>query len=150
MVHACLGLAYLAGAKWMVFWWRCAEPTTCWQRKRSSTRRSTAGGLGHFLSALGYELRGEYDEAYIDYWAMHEKGLAEPLVGPALVRLAKRMHRENDLPQLMNAVGDVPPIPEDAAKVVLIAGVGFGPKRLRTAWTCQPRTGSFPGRCRNS
>lgn len=131
MVHACLGLAYLARGQVddLLVEVRRGNRLLAAEEELYQTEYQ-AGGLGHFLSALGYELRGQYDEAYIDYWAMYEKGLALPLVGPALVRLAKDMHRQDDLPQLLSAVGDVDPLPEDAAQVVLIAGVGFGPQKV--------------------
>ena len=144
MVHVCMGLAYLARGEvdgLMVEVRRANDLLAAEETLYETEYR--AGGLGHFLSALGYELRGEYDEAYIDYWAMHEKGLAAPLVGPALVRLAKRMHRENDLPELMSTVGDVAPIPEDAAKVVLIAGVGFGPQKVENRLDVPTSNGVF-------
>ena len=63
-----------------------------------------AGGFGHFLSAVAYELRGENDQAYIDYVRMHEKGVGGELVRSALVRLARRLGRTNDLDQRINAM----------------------------------------------
>ena len=50
-----------------------------------------AGGLGHFLSAVLYELEGLPDEAYIDYGRMEEKGVGTRIEGRALVRLANQM-----------------------------------------------------------
>lgn len=89
-----------------------------------------AGGLGHLISALAYELREEPDEAYIDWQALAEKGIAPELVGPALVRLARRLHRDDDLPKWIERYGEPTELPEGAARVVLIAGVGLGPYKF--------------------
>jgi len=86
-----------------------------------------AGGLGHFLSAVTYETMGEPDEALIDYRRMVEKGAGIELAGPAMVRLAKQMHREDVLDDLTARFGDIEVPPADAASIVVIAGVGLGP-----------------------
>jgi hypothetical protein len=52
-----------------------------------------AGGLGHFLSALVYELDGKPDEAYIDYARMEGKGVGIALASHALQRLARDLGR---------------------------------------------------------
>lgn len=92
-----------------------------------------AGGLGHFLSALAYELRGDLGDALIDYRRMDEKGLASSLVGPELLRLATRLDREDLLPELTERFGDAPTVDRDHARVVLIAGVGLAPVKVEEA-----------------
>ena len=89
-----------------------------------------AGGLGHFVSALAYELIGEPDEAYLDYRRLHEKQLAPALVGPSLVRLARELGRPDEEREWLERYGPVEPAPEGAARVVLIAGVGLGPYKV--------------------
>lgn len=86
-----------------------------------------AGGLGHLLSALSYELRGELDQAYIDYERMEAKGVGTQLAGRALVRLAKELQRSDDLARLEERYGPDPERPPDAANVVVVAGVGLAP-----------------------
>jgi hypothetical protein len=79
------------------------------------------------MSAISYELQGEYDQAYIDYERMAEKGVGLELAGSALVRIATRLHYTDELPRLVEAHGEPLPLPEGAANIVLIAGVGLGP-----------------------
>lgn len=86
-----------------------------------------AGGIGHFLSAVAYELTGKPGEAYIDYKRMHEKGVGGPLVGAALVRLARRLSRDDELAGWVEAYGDTAPPPDGWPSVVLIGGLGMGP-----------------------
>ncbi|MDP6368246.1 MAG: hypothetical protein QF615_01460, partial [Planctomycetota bacterium] len=89
-----------------------------------------AGGLGHFLSSVAYELMGEEGDAFIDYRRLEEKGLAEPLVGRALVRLAGATHQRDLEASLVERYGADFKRPQDAASVVVIAGVGRGPSKV--------------------
>lgn len=86
-----------------------------------------AGGLGHFLSAISYELRGELDQAYIDYERMEAKGVGTQLAGRALVRLAGALQREDELARWVERYGPDPERPPDAASVIVVAGVGLAP-----------------------
>jgi len=86
-----------------------------------------AGGWGHLISAVTYELIGEPDQAYIDYQRMAEKGVGTALAGRALVRLAKELGREDELARLEQEHGPDVERPERAAHVVVLAGVGLGP-----------------------
>jgi hypothetical protein len=86
-----------------------------------------AGGLGHFVSAMTYELMGEYDEAYIDYNRMAEKGVGLEVAGPALVRLSRRLNRPEALEKWEARFGASQSPPSDAASIVVIAGVGLAP-----------------------
>ena len=86
-----------------------------------------AGGMGHFLSAITYEMLGKPDDAFIDYQRMVAKGSGTQLAGPALVRIAKRRHRSDVLADLVQRFGDIEPPPVDAASIVVLAGVGLGP-----------------------
>lgn len=128
MLHACLGLAYLAlgEVEGMLVEVRRANALLETEEELYETEYA-AGGLGHFLSAVGYELRGDLDDAYIDYRRMEAKGLGGPLVGRALVRLAASLHRADDLQRWEERWGPDVPRPDGAAQVVVIAGVGRGP-----------------------
>ncbi len=86
-----------------------------------------AGGFGHLISAVTYELIGEPDQAYVDYRRMAEKGVGTALAGRALVRLAKRLGRDDELARWEEAYGPDIWRPEGAANVVVLAGVGLGP-----------------------
>ena len=86
-----------------------------------------AGGLGHLLSAISYELDRKPDDAYIDYARMESKSVGAELAGRALVRLASRLRYADELERWRERYGDPEPMPEDAASIVVIAGVGLGP-----------------------
>jgi uncharacterized protein len=86
-----------------------------------------AGGLGHYLSAVAYELTGEFDDAYIDYRRLADKGLGGDLAGRALVRLSQALGRGDDLSVWEERYGQAPTPSPDAASVVVIGGVGLGP-----------------------
>ena len=89
-----------------------------------------AGGIGHLLSAVAYELIGKPDGAYIDYRRMADKGLAPGLVGSALKRLARRLGRTDDLPLWEREYGESStPLEGEVGSVVLIAGLGLGPAK---------------------
>lgn len=108
-----------------------------------------AGGLGHFISAVAYELDGQPDEAYIDYKRMEAKGVGTELAGRALVRLATQLHNEDDLRLWTEKYGADIDRPEDSASVVIIAGIGLGPYKLETTLTIPTEDGllqwSVPG-----
>ncbi len=86
-----------------------------------------AGGLAHFISAVCYELRGKLDDAIIDYRRMEEKGVGRDLARPELIRLSKRLGKREEAARLSRRYGDTAEIPDDAASIILIAGVGLGP-----------------------
>ncbi len=89
-----------------------------------------AGGLGHFLSAVSYELALEPDQAYIDYERMHEKGLGGELVTRSLARLARALGRDEETRRWEEQYGRPESLPDGAACVILIAGVGMGPFKV--------------------
>jgi len=89
-----------------------------------------AGGLGHFVSALAYELLGEYDQAYIDYKRMEEKGVGTALAGRALVRLGTYLGRTDELGTWVSRYGPDFERPAGAASVVVLAGVGLAPFKV--------------------
>jgi hypothetical protein len=89
-----------------------------------------AGGLGHLLSAISYELELEPDQAYIDYKRMQEKGVGGELVGCSLARLARSLGREEEAAEWEERYGRPETLPDDAARVILIAGVGAGPYKV--------------------
>ena len=99
-----------------------------------------ACGLTHFLSAIGYELAGQPDEAYIDYKRMEATGVGAPLYAPALARLAQDLHETNDLEQWAQRYQVKPESSAGKASVVLVAGVGLGP--FKEAFTLTIPTGS--------
>lgn len=90
-------------------------------------KKYAAGGFAHFMSAVSYELQRRFDEAYIDYARMAEKGVGVELAGKALVRIAKRLRYDDAVDGLIATHGDAVVPPQDAAQVVVIAGVGLGP-----------------------
>ncbi len=135
LVHVGLGLAYLARGEVedMLVEVRRANALLEGEEKLYDTEYA-AGGMGHLLSALGYELLGRLDDAFIDYRRMSEKGLAQDLVGPALVRLSEELGR-TDTGLWIDQYGPADYLPEGAASVVLIAGVALGPYKQATTLT---------------
>lgn len=92
-----------------------------------------AGGIGHFMSAMAYELAGKPGEAYIDYQRMRDKGVGGDLVGSALRRLARRLGRADDLARWEEEFGEGGPDPDrESPSVVLIGGLGMGPAKYET------------------
>jgi hypothetical protein len=89
-----------------------------------------AGGLGHFVSAACYELQGRYDDAFIDYRRMEEKGVGLEIAGPAMTRIAARLGFGDELPRLEARFGAPTEVPSDAASIIVIAGVGIGPFKV--------------------
>ncbi len=130
MLHAMLGMTYLALGQpedVLVEARRVDQLLTGEEELYKTEYR--AGGIGHFLSAVAYELMGQPGEAYIDYKRLHEKGVGGPLVGAALVRLARGLGRTEELAEWTSVYGDSPPPPEAWPSVVLIAGLGMGPAK---------------------
>jgi hypothetical protein len=102
-----------------------------------------AGGFGHLVSAVTYELIGELDDALIDYQRMEEKGVGTALAGSALVRLARRLGRDDLLPALEEKYGAGTAPAEGSATVVVLAGVGLGPYKVESGLTLPLPDGVF-------
>lgn len=127
-LHSYLGLCYLAEGKLQDLLVEVRRANSLLEREEELYEHQYgAGGLGHFLSAVAYELLGEPDEAFIDYGRMADKGLGTEIAGPALVRIAKRLGRTDVLPDLVARYGEGDSVPADAASIIVIAGVGLGP-----------------------
>ncbi len=103
-----------------------------------------AGGVGHFLSAMAYELVGKTGDAYIDYVRMHEKGVGGDLVRRSLQRLARREGRANELERWNSEFGgEGPEVPYGWPTVVVIGGMGMGPTKLETKIDVPVKGGVF-------
>ncbi|MEZ6015438.1 MAG: hypothetical protein R3F49_10015 [Planctomycetota bacterium] len=130
MAHACLGLAYLALGQVdsVLVEARRVDQLLVAEEALYETEYG-AGGLGHFLSALAYELVGKPGEAYIDYQRMAEKGVGGDLTSRALVRLSSQLGRKRDLARWIETYGPDLERPEGAASIVLVGGAGMGPAK---------------------
>jgi hypothetical protein len=102
-----------------------------------------AGGWGHLISAVTYELIGDRDDAYIDYQRMAEKGVGTSLAGRALVRLAGELGRTEELARLEQEHGADVARPLGAASVVVLAGVGLGPYKVEAVLPIPTGDGLF-------
>ena len=134
MLHVMLGLCHLTefdAASVLVEARRVDELLTGEEELYGS--EYGAGGIGHFMSALAYELVGKPGEAYIDYQRMRDKGVGGDLVASALRRLARRLGRADDLVRWEEEFGEGGPDPDrDSPSVVLIGGLGMGPAKYET------------------
>lgn len=131
MLHAMLGLTYLADgrAESVVVEARRVDEVLTGEEELYETSYG-AGGIGHLLSAVAYELSGQPGEAYIDYQRMLDKGVGGELVEAALLRLSRRLGRAQDVRRWEERFGErVLPGP-DAATIVLIGGLGMGPAKF--------------------
>lgn len=126
LVHTALAIAYLGLGQYegMRVETKRANEVLETEEKLYETSYA-AGGMGHMLSALAYEMEGRLDEALIDYRRMVEKGVGLELAGPRLRALADLFERE-DLADLVAPYESY--TPEGAtATVWVIGGMGLAP-----------------------
>lgn len=127
-VHACLAMTYLAMGKLDDVWVEVQRANQLLEAEEELYEKEyKAGGLGHFLSATAYELLGRYDDAFIDYKRMEEKGVGTAIAGRALVRLANQLGWEDEARRYEELYGPDLERPAGAASIVVIAGIGTGP-----------------------
>jgi uncharacterized protein len=130
-LHAALALTYMARGNLDGVYVEARRANKLLENEEELyEKKYVAGGLGHFVSATTYELQGRYDEAFIDYRRMDEKGVGAEIAGRALLRIASRLRYEDHLPELRERFGDPVEVPSDAASIVVIAGVGLGPFKV--------------------
>lgn len=123
MVHAMLGLCYLAKGRAdavLVEARRIDELLTGEEQLYEKEYR--AGGLGHLLSAIAYELVGKPNDALIDYERMREKDLGGDLVERAIERLDPDRRSGLAGEEYEQYVRD-----RKRPSIVVIAGLGMGP-----------------------
>lgn len=131
MLHDGLAIAYLAKGEFSAAQVEVRRSNALLESEEKLYEKEyKAGGLGHFLSAIAYELDGKPDEAYIDYKRMEAKGVGTELASRALVRLAERLGFENDVKTWKERYGVESEVPSDSANVIVIAGVGLGPYKV--------------------
>ncbi len=127
-VHCALGLTYLALGKLEDAYVEARRSNRLLETEEKLYEKTyRAGGWGHLLSAVAYELLGEYDQAYVDYVRMEEKGVGTELAGPELVRLSTWLGRSDDRVRWEERYASVAAPPRDFANVVVLAGIGLGP-----------------------
>lgn len=144
-LHCSLAMAYLAlGARDDVYVEARLSNSLLEAEEKLYDKSYKAGGLGHLISAIAYELLGQPDQAYIDYRRMVEKGVGTELAGRELVRLAKLMDRTDDIPLWTERFGPDEERPEGAASVILIGGVGLGPFKVEARLPIPTSDGIIP------
>lgn len=135
-LHVMLAMTYLAQGDVEGAWVEAKRANQLLESEETLyEKRYAAGGMGHLISAVAYELVDEPADAYIDYKRMQEKGVGLELAGRALVRLGTRLQREDELPQWIERFGPDVQRPEGAASVVLLAGLGTAPFKVETGIT---------------
>gem|GEM_PF-672109 len=128
MIHACLAIAYLGKGDVTAAGVEVRRANALLESEEKLYKKSyKAGGLGHMLSAIAYELDRKDADAYIDYQRMLDKGVGEALAGRALVRLSNKLSRSEDAEAFVSRFGPDDERPANAANVVIVAGVGIGP-----------------------
>ena len=130
-VHAGLAMVYLALGKRDDVYVEARRANQLLEtEEKLYEKKYEAGGWGNLISAVTYELRGEKDQAYIDYQRMEEKGVGTALAGRALVRLAGDLGRDEERAHWEERYGPDSARPPQAASVVVLAGVGLGPFKV--------------------
>lgn len=128
MLHACLAIAYLGKGDVAAAGVEVRRANALLESEEKLYSKSyKAGGLGHMLSAIAYELDRRLSDAYIDYERMVDKGVGEGIAGRALVRLSRALNRAEEARAFAERFGPDEERPADAASVVVVAGVGIGP-----------------------
>jgi hypothetical protein len=128
MVHACLGLAYLGKGLLDDVGVEARLSNKLLESEEALYEKQyAAGGLGHLLSALVYELQGQPDNAYIDYKRMLEKQVGVRFAGRAALRLSRQLNLDDEYDHWKELHGEDVERPDGAASIVVIAGVGAGP-----------------------
>lgn len=142
LLHAALALAYLGRGDLEGARVELRQTDALLQSEQKLyAKEYKAGGLGHFLSAVAYELVGRPDEAYIDYKRMEATGVGAELFGPALARLAKELDDESGLVLWKQRYGVEPQSHADQASIVVVAGVGLGPYKRENTLTIPTESG---------
>ena len=143
-VHCGLALAYLAkGRRDDVYVEARLANELLESEERLYETKYEAGGWGHLISAVTYELIGDKDDAFIDYERMAEKGVGTALAGRALVRLARELGRTDELARLESEHGPDSERPVGAASIVCLAGVGLGPYKVESVLPIPTGDGLF-------
>lgn len=143
-LHCGLALAYLAQGKVDDVYVEARRANRLLEAEEALYEtKYAAGGFGHLVSAVTYELIGELDDALIDYQRMEEKGVGTALAGSALVRIAQRLGRDDLLPAFIEKYGEAAVVPEGSATVVVLAGVGLGPYKVESGLTLPLPDGVF-------
>ena len=135
-LHAFLGMAYLAQGNLDGVWVEKERANQLLEAEEELyDTHYGAGGLGHFISAVAYEILGELDQAYIDYERMEAKGLGTALAGRSLVRIADKLRYDDRLTLWTERYGPPVSIEQDAASIFVIGGIGVGPYKIQQSIT---------------
>lgn len=128
MLHAFMGLAYLGQGSLEDAGVEARLANRVLESEEALYEKEyAAGGLGHFLSAVMYEMQGQPDNAYIDYQRMLGKQVGVQLAGRGALRLSRQLGYSDDYEKLQARFGDDSKRPDGAASVIVIGGVGAGP-----------------------
>ncbi|MEM7305711.1 MAG: hypothetical protein AAF682_03520 [Planctomycetota bacterium] len=144
-VHCALAMAYLARGLFDDVWVEVQLANKLLESEEELYETEyRAGGLGHFLSALAYEMSGRLDDAYIDYRRMVDKGVGTELAGRALVRISEDLGWSEDLERWEADYGPPTPRPLGAASIVVLGGVGTGPFKVEASFPVPTPDGVIP------
>lgn len=103
---------------------------------------SFQNGYGFYLSALIYELRGELNDAYIDYKKALELNAANTFIQQDVIRLAKRLGFTTDFKRLNKTI-ELEPLMEGNGEIVVIYEDGFSPQKEDVSFSVMDMTGTY-------
>lgn len=127
MLHGMLALTYFGEGRLQDVWVEVKRANKLLEGEEELYEKEyRAGGFGHLISAVAYELFGELDQAAIDYERMVAKDVGTEIAGRALVRISSELGRKDELERWSERFGPDLPRPEGAASIVVLAGVGLG------------------------
>lgn len=89
---------------------------------------SFQNGLGFYVSALVYECRAEYNDAYIDYKKALELNPNNEFIQQSVIRLAKQLGFTADYNRLKKSI-KWQPLGKDQGEIIVLYEKGFAPQK---------------------
>lgn len=104
--------------------------------KVKSLKQGFVSGYGYYISGLIYELRGEINDAYIDYKKALEVAPENPVIQRDVLRLGTKLGFKAETERLQRSLPNQVYKPQDTSgkgEVVLLIEQGFVPRKLEVS-----------------